>query len=71
MYNKHDESLREDVDCKKILQENIVNTTAERDYFEKLQCYKYLEKDLQHISNKYLTQKLNVVNKFLDSKEAN
>ena len=35
MYNHHVESLRESIDCKKNLQENIGNITSERNYFEK------------------------------------
>ena len=57
MYKNYVESLIESGYCKETLQEKLVNITSERNSFEKLQRYQYLNKDLQHISTKYLTQK--------------
>ena len=62
IYKNHVELLREASGCKKNLQENLDNITAERYSSKKVQCYQDLNKDLQHGSNRYLTQKLNVVN---------
>ena len=70
MYNNHVEYIREPGDCKKNMQENLGNITAERDYLKKVQRYQYLNKNFQHISNKDLTQKLNVANGVLATKEA-
>ena len=69
MYNNHVEYLRETIDCKKNLQEKLGNITAERNSFKKVQCYQYLNKYLQHIYTKDLTQKLNVANEVLATKE--
>ena len=52
--------------CKKsleILQLSVI-------ILKRVQHYQYLNKDLQHRSNKYLTQKLNVVNEVLATKES-
>ena len=69
MYKNHVESLRESGDCKNNLQEKIGNITAQRNSFKKVQCYQYLNKDIQHRSNKDPTQKLNVANEVLATKE--
>ena len=52
MYKNHVESLRETGNNNKNLQEKLSNITDGRDYFEKLQHYQDLNKDLQHRSNK-------------------
>ena len=65
MYRNHVKSLRENGDCKRKPQENIGDITAEKIPLKKVQCYQYLNKDLQHISNK----KLNVANEVLATKE--
>ena len=53
----------------KTCSQKIANITAEHDSFEKVQFYQDLNKDLQHIKNKDLTQKLNVANAVLETKE--
>ena len=70
MYMNRFEYLIEAGNRKKDLQENLGNITAERDSFERVQYYQYFNMDLQHISNKDPTQKLNVVNEVLATKEA-
>ena len=56
MYKDHVEYIREAGDYKKKLQENLGNITAEQDCFKKVKPYQDLNKYIQHISNKYLTQ---------------
>ena len=65
MYNNQVESLRETGDCRKNLQQNLGNVTAEHDYFKKVQHYQDLNKDLQHRPKNDMAQKLNVVNEVL------
>ena len=69
MYKNHVEFLRGAGDCNKNRQENLVNIKSERNYIKESSTQD-LNKDLQHRSNKDLTQKLNVVNEFLATKEA-
>ena len=68
MYKNHVESLREAGDGKKKLHKKLGNITAEYDSFEKVQCYQYLNKDIQHKPNKDMAQKINVGNEVLATK---
>ena len=56
MYKNRVESIRETGDCNKKIQEKLVNITAESNSFEKVQHYQDLNKDIQYIPNKDLTQ---------------
>ena len=62
--------LENPVIVRKKLQEKLCDITVEHNFSKKLQCYQYLNKDLQYISNKDLTQKFNAVNKVSDTKES-
>ena len=70
MYKNHVESLREAGDHKKNLQENLGIITAESESFEEVQHYHDFNNDIQPRSNKYLTQKLNVVNDVFSTKRS-
>ena len=61
IYNNHVESLKEAGDCKKTCRKILIILHVSSILSKKMQYYQDLNKDIQHRSNKYLTQKLNVV----------
>ena len=70
MYNNHVESLREASYCKKTCRKILLILQLSTILSKILQCDQDLNKYLQHIPDKYLTQKLNVVNNVLAAEEA-
>ena len=70
MYKNHVESLIEAGDWKKNLQKILVILQLSAIISKKVQRYQDLNNNLQHRSNKDLTQKINVVNKVLATKES-
>ena len=69
MYNNHAEYLRKPAIARKPCWKNLVILHMSVIISKKVQRYQYLSKYLQHKSNKDQTQKLNVANKVLATKE--
>ena len=69
MYKNRVESIIETGDCKKNLQENISILQLSMILSKNVQHYQYLNKGVQHRSNKDLIETLKVTNEVLSTKE--
>ena len=69
MYKNHVEYLIYYGDCMKACRKTLLLLQMSAVNPKRVQCYQDLNKDLQNKINRYLTQKLNVVNEVLATEE--